>query len=224
MNYPHRYDRNKILTLQEQHELSEKNALVLGCGGLGGYVIEMLARMGVGNIICCDFDTFSETNLNRQLLSTEQNLGKNKALEAVKRIQSINSDISASAITEKSIEKIKEQIKDVDIVMDCLDTVHDRLIVQKICKENNCAMIHGAIGGWFGQVSSIMPGNDTLSLIYPDGTEPDESQGNPSFTPAVVAGIQVSEAIKVLLGYEDILQRKLAIIDLLSNEIQVAEL
>jgi len=225
MKYPDRYKRNQIISMEEQKELKEKKVLVLGCGGLGGYVIEMLARMGVGHITCSDFDTFSESNLNRQLLSKESNLGKNKAEEASKRVNEINSEVEVKAYTVKGDkDMLYEMIEDCDLVMDCLDTVRDRLVLQDMCKEKGVPLVHGAIGGWFGQVSTILPGNDTLNLIYPDGTEPDTSDGNPSFTPAVVAGLEVSEAIKVLLGYEDILQRKLLVLDLYSNEYQVVEL
>ena len=90
--------------------------------------------------------------------------------------------------------------------------------------ELDVPMIHGAIGGWFGQITTIMPGNNTLDMIYPHREEPDDSDGNPSFTPAIVAGIQVSEAVKVLLGYEDTLQRKLLVIDTFANDYQVVEL
>ena len=84
-------------------------------------------------------------------------------------------------------------------------------------------MIHGAIGGWFGQVTTIFPGNDTLSLIYSDDTEVSQELGNPSFSPAMVSAIQVSEAVKVMLGKDDILMRKLLFIDLMTNDFQIVE-
>ena len=84
-------------------------------------------------------------------------------------------------------------------------------------------MIHGAIGGWFGQITTIFPGNDTLSLIYPDNTEVSQELGNPSFSPAMTAAIQVSEAVKVMLGSEDVLMRKLLFIDLMTNDFQIVE-
>ena len=68
--FEERYERNRIFSLSQQEELASKKVAVIGCGGLGGYVIEMLARTGVGHIVCCDGDFFTESNLNRQLLST----------------------------------------------------------------------------------------------------------------------------------------------------------
>ena len=85
-----RYLRNKnLISHEEQVKLSQMKVAVLGCGGLGGYVIEMLARLGVGKLILVDFDTFDESNLNRQLISTEKNLGSSKVEEAIKRIKLI---------------------------------------------------------------------------------------------------------------------------------------
>ena len=84
-------------------------------------------------------------------------------------------------------------------------------------------MIHGAIGGWFGQVTTIFPENDTLSLIYSDDTEVSQEFGNPSFSPAMVASVQVSEAIKVMLGMDELLMRKMLFIDLMTNDFQIVE-
>ena len=81
-----RYLRNGILEDGEQETLGNKKVAVIGCGGLGGYVIEMLARLGIGHLVLCDCDVFDESNLNRQLMSTESNVGKGKAREAAKRV------------------------------------------------------------------------------------------------------------------------------------------
>ena len=96
-------------------------------------------------------------------------------------------------------------------------------MLQRVCKKQNIPMVHGAIGGWFGQVTTIFPGNDTLSLIYPDDIEVSQELGNPSFSPAMTAAVQVSETIKVLLGIEDVLVRKMLFIDLLNNDFQIVE-
>ncbi len=80
-----RYDRNiKTLSLEENEKLKDFKVCVIGCGGLGGYIIEMLGRIGVGYITAVDGDNFSESNLNRQIISSDLNLGKNKAIEAKK--------------------------------------------------------------------------------------------------------------------------------------------
>ena len=224
MYLKNRYDRNKIFSRNQQEELSGKKVAVIGCGGLGGYAIEMLARAGVGHIRVCDGDVFDETNLNRQLLCTEDVLGKSKAEAAAERIKAVNSQIEAEAVCFNLTEENASQILDgCHVVIDALDSVGDKLLLQKICREQEIPMIHGAVGGWFGQVTTIFPGNDTLSLIYPDGTEVSQELGNPSFSPTMVASVQVSEAIKVMLGMDELLMRKMLFIDLMTNDFQIVE-
>ena len=220
-----RYERNRIFSRDQQDLLAEKKVAVVGCGGLGGYLIEMLGRMGVGTIVAVDGDKFTESNLNRQLYSTESNLDKYKAEEAALRMSLVNEEVEVSAVCEYLTEENAEGIlAGCDVVLDGLDSVTGKLMLQRLCRELEIPMVHGAIGGWFGQVTTIFPGNDTLSLIYEEGQEVSQEQGNPSFTPAVVAGIQAAEAAKVLLGYEEVLLRKMLFIDLLSGEVTRVEL
>ena len=224
MNLERRFERNKIFSRAQQEKLSQKRAAVIGCGGLGGYAIEMLARAGVGHIRVCDGDVFDETNLNRQLLCTENVLGKSKAKVAAERINAINSEAKAEPfscnITEENASEILE---DCDVVIDALDSVCGKMMLQEICRLYDSPMVHGAIGGWFGQITTIFPGNDTLSLIYGEGAEVSQELGNPSFSPAVIASIQASEAIKVLLESENVLMRKLLFVDLMTNDFQIVE-
>ena len=224
MKLDKRYERNRIFSREQQEELSEKKAAVIGCGGLGGYAIEMLARAGVGHIKVCDGDVFDETNLNRQLLCTEAMLGKGKAETAAERIKAVNSAIEAEALCcNLDEESAAEILGGCDVVIDALDSVSAKMLLQKACRQQEIPMVHGAIGGWFGQVTTIFPGNDTLSVIYPEGTEVSQELGNPSFSPAMTAAMQVSEAIKVILGSEELLMRKMLFIDLLTNDFQVVE-
>lgn len=223
--YSRRYERNRIFSPAEQELLAEKKVAVVGCGGLGGHLIEMMGRLGVGCIVAIDGDVFDETNLNRQLLSNENNVGTAKAVAAGLHMAVVNSEVDVLSVCENLTEENAAcHLAGCDLVLDGLDSVSSKLMLQRICRGLDLPMVHGAIGGWFGQVTTIFPGNDTLSLIYEDGCEVSQEEGNPSFTPAVVAGIQVSEAAKVLLGYEDVLQRKMLFIDLFTGEVQRVEL
>ncbi|MBR4411941.1 MAG: HesA/MoeB/ThiF family protein [Firmicutes bacterium] len=220
-----RYDRNRIFSVEQQDELAEKRVAVIGCGGLGGYLVEMLGRLGVGHIVAVDGDVFTESNLNRQLLCNENNLGSHKAIEAGLRMALVNEEVDVTSVCEYLTEENAERILEgCDAVLDGLDSVGSKLMLQRICRKLEIPMVHGAIGGWFGQVTTVFPGNDTLSLIFEEESEVSQEEGNPSFTPAVVAGIQAAEAAKVLLGYEDVLLRKILFIDLFSGEVQRVEL
>lgn len=223
-----RYSRNiGTLTIEENESLKIRTVCVVGCGGLGGYIIEMLARIGVGNIIAIDGDVFEESNLNRQLLSEDAKLGTEKALAAVERVNKINPHVNITPVTQMLTEENAVQIiGKVDVVVDALDNIDTRLKLEKACAMMDIPLVHGAIGGWFGQVTTVMPGDGTLSLIYKGknmiGIE--KKLGNPSFTPATIASIEVSEVIKLLIGRGESLSKKLLLIDLFNNDFEVVPL
>ncbi len=219
-----RYDRNiGTITIEEQALLAEKSVCVVGCGGLGGGVIENLTRMGVGEITVVDGDSFDESNLNRQVLSNEENLGKSKAVEAIEQMSRINSEITLIAVEDLLNEENAGSIIDgCDIVVDALDNVDARLALEDACKAEGITLVHGAISGWNGQVGVVMPGSGILHQIY-EGATGDDSPTNPSFTPAVISALQAAETIKVLLGREEILRNKLLMIDLLDHEYEVID-
>ncbi|KNZ42980.1 HesA/MoeB/ThiF family protein [Acetobacterium bakii] len=216
-----RYERNfPAFSAKDFERIQNTSVCVVGCGGLGGYIIEMLARVGIGSLTLIDGDVFEESNLNRQLFSTEKNLGDSKAKTAAARVKAINKNVK----TDYHHMFIHEEnglalIGDSQIVIDALDNVPSRLILQSLCKEKKIPLIHGAIGGWFAQVTTVFPEDDTLSRLYSSETEYDsKSLGNPAFTPALAASLQVSECLKVITKKEDILRNKLLYIDLLSND------
>jgi molybdopterin/thiamine biosynthesis adenylyltransferase len=217
-----RYKRNGLtIDERDQQLLKQSTVCVLGCGGLGGYTIEMLARAGIGTLIVIDKDTYDETNLNRQLLSSMNNLGQSKAKVAEERVHQINDEIHVIAM-EVSIDEHNGAaiLQGCDLVVDALDSIPTRKLIAAICRDLDKPFIYGAIAGWYGQVSTIMPDEHTLDFIYQKDTQSgDELRlGNPSFTPALVAAIQVSETIKVLLSKGELLTGGFMHIDLLTNE------
>ncbi len=223
-----RYQRNmSALSPEENQQLKDFHVVVVGCGGLGGYLIEMLARLGIGALTVIDGDVFDETNLNRQLLSTEENIGMPKVQAAVERIASVNSQTKVTPIYglltgDNGLEIVSGK----DLVFDALDNVHTRLTLETLCETAGVPMVHGAIAGWFGQVAVVMPGDRTLHSILPEDVNKgiETELGNPAFTPALVASIEVAEGLKVLLGREGVLRNKLLTIDLLSQEYEVLSL
>ena len=223
-----RYAKNKqMLSEEDIAKLHKMRVCVIGCGGLGGYIIEMLGRIGVGQMTVIDGDVFDVTNLNRQLLSLENTIGMSKAKAAAQRMKHVNSEVSVTPhhlfVRENNVELL---IESHDIVVDALDNIESRRCIAKACETLGIPFVHGAIAGWYGQVSTILPGDKTLDKLYhtSSGRGDEAVLGNPSFTPALVAAIQVSETIKVLLGKGDLLQNKVMHIDLLDNEINVFDL
>jgi molybdopterin/thiamine biosynthesis adenylyltransferase len=220
---PARYQRNQqMISTAQQLQLFQSQVAVVGCGGLGGYILEELARLGVGQIVAIDPDVFEEHNLNRQLLSTIKLLGTAKTDAAVQRIAEINPAVKVRPINDYfGKENGRGMLSEVDLVIDAVDNIPTRLELAEICGQMNIPMVHGAIAGWYGQVVTIFPGEDTLQKLYAkwNGGKGIEAQlGNPSFTPAVAASLQVAEACKVLLGQGRPLRKRMLSVNLLEMQ------
>jgi len=228
---PARYERNfDAISFSEQIHLLRSTVAVIGCGGLGGNIIEMLARLGIGNLVVIDGDTFNESNLNRQLLCTENNIGKGKAESAAVRIKHINSSINTKTYSQFiDLTNVGGIIQGVDLAVDALDNIPSRFILEKSCKSLKIPFIHGAISNFNGQVSTIFPEDKGLEAIYGPPERYDKlnkkSIGSvPSFNPALVASLQVAEVVKVLLNKGKPLRNKVLLINLEESDINVLEM
>ena len=204
---PLRYLRNiGTLGVDGQLKLLCASVAVCGAGGLGGAVIELLARAGVGHLIVIDYDKFSETNLNRQIMACEADLGKEKVKVAAARIKKINAAVRANAVFRKINSKnVKKIIKDAQVVIDALDNARTRAALARACAELRLPLIHAAVAGWCGELVSVFPEDKGFKSICADMASQTRSGiealvGTPSATPAVLAAWQAQEAIKIITG------------------------
>jgi molybdopterin/thiamine biosynthesis adenylyltransferase len=190
---------------------------------LGGYVIEELARLGVGHIVAVDPDIFEEHNLNRQILSTPATLGLAKVEAARQRVEQINPAVTVSAVQDAfGLANGCELLAGVSVAVDALDNISYRLELAEVSNTVGIPMVHGAIGGWYGHVATQFPGEGTVQGIYRhwvEGKGIEQQLGNPSFTPAVVASLQVAEVCKIILGKGELLRGRKLMIDLLEMEV-----
>ncbi len=196
-----RYARNiPALSETECLALRQKTILVVGCGGLGGHVIDQLSRIGVGALRVVDGDVFDETNLNRQLLSQVPLLGTGKAKAAENRIRRVNPEIMVEAVEEfLTEENVNALLEGCDAVVDALDNIPSRKLLASACAEMGIPYIYGAISGWVAQAAVSMPGDGLIELLYPEGTVL-RDKSVLSFTPALCASLQVSLCVKLLTG------------------------
>jgi molybdopterin/thiamine biosynthesis adenylyltransferase len=219
---PERYIRNmKSLSIKEQITLLESRVCIVGLGGLGGAVVETLARIGVGAMTVVDCDTFDESNLNRQALSSEQNLSQAKTAAALEKILSINSSILIQGHTEKlDRENAVHLLEHADIAVDCLDNIHTRFILETAAKKTGIPMVSAAVAGFSGQITAIFPEDKGLERIY--GPEKSLSAtrgaetalGNLGFTVSLVASLECAEVVHILLNKNSNLRDRLLILDL----------
>lgn len=217
---PLRYQRNQqTIPVQDQLRLFRSRVAVIGCGGLGGYVIEELARLGVGTLVAIDPDVFQEHNLNRQLLSTTSALGRAKVELAAERVAEINPATTLLPVQAPyAPEDAAELLGGAQVVVDALDSIPTRLALAKSCAEMQIPLVHGAIAGWYGHVCTQLPGDRSIERLYGRSAQQrgvEQRLGNPSFTPAVVASLESAEVCKLLLGIGAALRGRCLVINLL---------
>lgn len=217
---PIRYLRNiGTIGIEGQLKLLRSTVAVCGAGGLGGTIIELLARQGIGHLVIIDNDKFVENNLNRQIIATESDLRKSKVKVAAARVKKINSAVVISAVNKTINSKnIKEIIIDASVVLDGLDNLKTRRIVARACDELGIPFVHGAIAGFSGELMTIFPGDKGLNDIW--GLSADENgcgietyTGNPAATAAAIAAWEVQEAIKIITGIGTPVRNRLIFLD-----------
>lgn len=196
-----RYERNcPALTEAECLALREKRVLVVGCGGLGGHIIDQLTRIGIGFLRVVDGDVFEATNLNRQLLSNVSLLGTSKAKAAQSHIAQVNPDVQVDAVAVFLSEDNAEQLlKGCDIVLDALDNIPSRKVLSRACAKAGIPYIYGAIQGWVAQAGVSMPGDHLIEKLFPEDVVSNDKSVL-SFAPAMCASLQVSLCTKLLVG------------------------
>jgi molybdopterin/thiamine biosynthesis adenylyltransferase len=229
--WPQRYLRNAgSLGLAGQKKLLQSRALLIGVGGLGGTIAQLLARMGLGTLILADGDFFSEDNLNRQTFSLEQNIGQGKVQVACSEILKINAatevEIFAGFVKENELASL---IRGVNVAMDALDNMPTRFLLEKVCKEGKVPLVHGAVAGFSGQVTTIYPEDVGFKAFYGESqTIPEKGieveLGNLAGIVSTVASLQVQEVIKILTGLGRPLRNRLLFLDSLNGSAEIISL
>jgi len=194
-----------------QKRLKASHVLVIGEGGLGCAVSMYLTYAGIGHITIVDDDSVELSNLNRQMLHWEGDIGKKKPVSAAHKLRKINSGIRITSVCKKVTEdNVDEIIKGVDVVIDGLDNFKTRFVLNAACVRQKIPFIHAGVNGLLGQIATIVPGKTPcLACIY--STPPVSEETIPVFgvTPALVASLQVMETIKLIAGFGETLQGRM---------------
>jgi molybdopterin/thiamine biosynthesis adenylyltransferase len=228
---PARYLLNLgMIGIDGQLQLLRARVAIVGLGGLGGYVTEGLARMGVGCLVLIDGDQFEDHNLNRQLLSSESRLGVKKVEAACQRVAEINGAVMTVGHAEMlTKDNLPHLLDGVDVVVDALDRLPTRLILQDGAQVLGIPMIHGSIGGFLGQVMTIFPEDPGLHALYGNGNDLpqqglESELGTPAATPMAVAAWEVQEVVKILTDRGEPLRDRLLVLDMESGAVEVLKL
>ena len=229
-----RYSRHLGLddfTQQSQKKLNTASVLIIGVGGLGTTASLFLANSGIGNIILNDYDSVDITNLPRQILFNSDDLGKNKAETAKKKLMKFNPNISVKTLTEKLKENKLEEINlVVDVVLDCTDNLQSRLLINKVCIKSKKPLISGAAIRYEGHIAvfrndiAIKSCYNCLYQQEDENTEDCEGSGIMAPVAGLVGTVIATEAIKILVGKESMLDNRLWVLDAKNNTNQVIKI
>lgn len=208
-----------------QRRILASSALIVGLGGLGCPVCMYMAGAGVGRMGLCDDDNVSLSNLQRQTLYSEPQVGLPKAIMAAERLNALCSDsrfdILECRLNSDNAESIIGQY---DIVMDCCDNFATRCLIDRTCRQLGKPWVHASIGGFSGEVTTFLPDSDVrYSDLFPE-TEEQETDGVLGATAGTVGSVAAAEGIKILAGCNSLLARKLLTINLKTYEFNTFEL
>lgn len=217
------YSRQIVLKdvgLSGQKKIKDSKVCVAGAGGLGSPILIQLASMGVGYIRVIDRDVVEISNLQRQHIYDVDVLGVPKVEAAKRRLGRLNPFIEIDAVPMPVTPgNSKKLIKGVNIVMDALDAMAPRYALNRACNELNIPFIHGGVIMQSGTVSTILPGKTACLECFQGSIRDEDLQScavlgvHPSVI-SMIASIQVSEAVKIILGQDPVLASKLLFADL----------
>ena len=196
---------------ESQKRLKDSHIVIFGIGGLGCASATYLTAAGVGRITIVDFDTVELSNLNRQVLYCEEEIGEKKVIVAQRKLSKLNSRTEIIPVFARVTEEnISDFMAGAQVVLDGLDNFSTRLIVNSACIRQRIPFIHGGVSRFRGLVTTIIPGETAcLACLYPEGSPGGEGVGVLGVIPAVVANIQALEAIKLIIGHGPSLAGKL---------------
>jgi molybdopterin/thiamine biosynthesis adenylyltransferase len=209
-----RYDRQILYPAfgkEGQRKLRQSHVLIAGVGGLGSPVAIYLTCAGVGKLTLVDWDAVELSNLNRQILHGEADVGEKKVISAAQKLEKLNSTVEVNSLPVKiTAENFAGLLGGVDLVMDCMDNMATRFILNEGCVKAGIPLIHGGIYGMMGEITTIIPGQTPcFECIFPRDVEGKSPFPVFGFTPALIASLQVMEATKLLAGFGELLAGKM---------------
>lgn len=186
-----------------QEKLRASSVAVIGAGGLGSAVLPYLAAAGVGKITIVDCDSLCESNLNRQILYTEADLGRSKALCATDRLRALNSEITVTAVEQRlTAENAAEIIAGHDAVAACLDNLATRRAVNAACVQRGLPFVEAAVAGYSGMLTTVIPGRTACyECLFPTAKQPDGVTAVLGATAGAVGAMQAAAVLALLLGH-----------------------
>ena len=222
-----RYDRQVMMFGKEaQEKLKKAKVAIVGLGGLGSPISIYLTAAGIGQLFLIDEQKPELSNLNRQILYGEEDLDKKaKPVLAKEKLRQLNSEIKVRTYSKRIYrENIEDLLNEVDAVVDALDNFETRYLLNEFCVKKRKPLIHAAVEGFYGQITTILPGRTPcLNCLFPN---PPKKKKFPiiGVTTGLFGVLQANEVIKLITGYGDNLIGKLFTYDLLHNKAECIDI
>jgi len=213
-----RYDRQIMirgLGEEGQEKLKRAKVFIAGAGGLGCSVSMHLTAAGIGVLRIVDHDKVELSNLNRQVLHWDENIGRGKTSSAAEKLKRLNPGVEIEAIEEVITEvNVSQLVADFDLIVDAMDNLPTRYLLNKAAIDKNIPFFHGAVYGFEGRAMTIIPGKSAcLQCVYHGAVTPERKFPVIGVTPAVIGCIQAAEVIKYIAGIGELLTNRLLIYD-----------
>jgi molybdopterin/thiamine biosynthesis adenylyltransferase len=212
-----RYDRQIMIGEigeEGQEKLKRSRVFIAGAGGLGSPIAIYLTAAGVGMIRMVDHDQVALSNLNRQVLHWEEDVGRKKVDSARTKLRNLNRAVEIEAIAETITEvNVSKLVSGCHVIVDAMDNLPTRYVLNRCAVENGLPFFHGAVNGFEGRVMTVIPGKTACLRCMYRGPVPQEKFPVIGVTPAIIGTIQATEVIKYLLGIGKLLTNRLLIYD-----------
>jgi len=213
-----RYSRQMLIpgwSKEGQKKLKSARVVVTGAGGLGCPASLYLVAAGIGKLVIIDKEKFELSNLNRQILGWQKDIGRFKAEATAEKLKALNPEVEVEpVIAEITEENVHKLIDNTNAVLDAMDNWRTRFILNKACVEKGIPFVHAGIFGLYGQLTTIIPGKGPcLRCILPETPKEIAAFPVPGVTPAFFAILQVTEALKLIVGFGENLTGKMLLFD-----------
>ena len=212
-----RYDRQIMIGEigeEGQEKLKRSRVFIAGAGGLGSPIAIYLTAAGVGTIRMVDHDQVALSNLNRQVLHWEEDVGRKKVDSARTKLRNLNRAVEIEAIAETITEvNVSKLVSGCHVIVDAMDNLPTRYVLNRCAVENSLPFFHGAVNGFEGRVMTVIPGKTACLRCMYRGPVPQEKFPVIGVAPAIIGTIQATEVIKYLLGIGKLLTNRLLIYD-----------
>ncbi len=230
-----RYSRQMILPgwgRDRQQRLAEKAVVVVGCGALGSHVASHLVRAGVGRLVLADRDFVEWHNLPRQALYSEADAAAAipKAVAAARRLRQLNSRVQIEEhVMDVNADTVEGLLAGADVVMDGADNFEVRYLVNEVCAKHGIPWVYGGVLGTYGLTAAVLPGETPclrclLGPMPPPGAVPTcETAGVLGPAVAIIAALEATEGLKILLGRREDLLHSLVMVDVWSGDFERAQ-